>query len=73
MTVYMRIGENSAVSFPLWLYVFAVLPLQLLWLLAKLMVVVFAALSVGVFVVGRWAWRLPWSAARSELRGALPR
>lgn len=73
MTVYMRTGEGSAVSFPLWFYAFAILPLQLLWLWAKLLVVIFAALAVGTFLVGRWVWRLPWSAALGELRDALPR
>jgi hypothetical protein len=57
MTVYLRTGEGSAVSFPLWLYVFAVLPLQLLWIWAKLTVVLLAALSIGVFVAARWTWR----------------
>lgn len=60
MTVYMRTGENSAVSFPLWFYAFAILPLQLLWLWAKLLVVLFAALAVATFFVGRWAWEAGW-------------
>ena len=54
MTVYMRTGEDSAVGMPLSIYVLAVLPVQLLWLGTKLLVVIFAALSVGGFVAGRW-------------------
>ncbi len=73
MTVYLRTGEGSAVSFPLWLYMFAVLPLQLVWLTTKLTVAMLVALTVGTFMVSRWAWRFPWSAALGELRDSLPR
>lgn len=51
MSVFFRTGENTAASVPWWVYLCFILPVQLLWLFAKALVYVFAAMAAAVVFV----------------------
>lgn len=53
MSVFMRTGRDTAVSFPWWFYLLVVLPLQLLVAFGKAMLWLLILLGAGVLWVGR--------------------
>lgn len=56
MGVFFRTGEGSAVSFPWPVYLFVILPVQMMWWFAKFLVIVFAAAAAAVIFAAHWAW-----------------
>lgn len=51
MGVYFRTSDRSGVGIPWLLYVFVVLPVQAMWLFAKVLVYVFATVAAAAIVV----------------------
>jgi lysylphosphatidylglycerol synthetase-like protein (DUF2156 family) len=64
MGVYFRTGERSGVSVSWWFYLFAVLPLQLLYAMAKAVLYIGADLLALLVIVSRFA-RDRWQRRRA--------
>lgn len=56
MSVFLRTGRDSAVSVSWPVYVFFVLPIQMIWLFAKALVYVFAAAIAVIVFVSHFIW-----------------